>query len=101
MEAGFPLTLYPVENESRFIFDIFFDDFPIGKTSASFAKALEAGFQETNKNRNAPASLSSVYVSALTTVIRPEEPSAGNIYRKSGCWLAYELGGFAIINYSN
>ncbi|MBR0282914.1 MAG: UvrD-helicase domain-containing protein [Oscillibacter sp.] len=101
MESGFPLVLYPAQNESQFIFDVFFDGFCLGQTSASFAKALEAGFQETNKNKNAPASISSVYVSALTTVIRPEEPSAENIYRKSGCWLACELGGFALINYYN
>ena len=99
MEPGLPLVLYPAQNESQFIFDVFFEGVRIGQTSASFAKALEAGFQETNKNGNTPASISSVYVSALTTVIHPEEPSAGNIYRKSGCWLACELGGFALINY--
>ena len=99
MEPGMPLILYPAQNESQFIFDVFFEDFRIGQTSTSFAKALEAGFQETNKNGYAPPSISSVYVSALTTVIHPEEPSAGNIYRKSGCWLACELGGFALINY--
>lgn len=99
MEPGMPLILYPAQNESQFIFDVFFEDFRIGQTSTSFAKALEAGFQETNKNGYAPPSISSVYVSALTTVIRPEEPSAENIYRKSGCWLSCELGGFALINY--
>ena len=99
MELGFKLELYPVENE-KFVFDIFYDGFCIGQTSASFAKALKAGFQETNKNGNTPAYIGSVYVSALTTVIRPEEPSAGNVYRQSGCWLAYEMGGFAVIHYT-
>ena len=58
---------------------VFFNGTRIGRTSASFAKALEAGFRETNKNKNIPAYLNSVYVSALTTVIRPEEESAENV----------------------
>lgn len=97
LEPGFDLQLYPSSGGA--CFDIFFDDFLIGKTSDKFMDALFAGFQATNKNTNVPANLDSVYVSSLITVVQPGMASEKNVYQASGCWLSFELGGFAHINY--
>ncbi len=80
-------------------FEIQYDGFTIGNTSASFMQALRDGFRMTNKNTSMPDSIGSVYLSSLITVIQPGRADSGNIYQESGCWVGYELGGFARINY--
>ena len=98
LEPGMNLDLYPSKDEESF--DIFFDGMQIGLTSKLFMQELFDGFRATNNNGNLPASIESVYISSMTTVIRPENEASENIYRKSGCWIGYELGGFAHINYT-
>lgn len=98
MEPGIDLELYPSTSGSGF--DIFCDGCMIGKTNDSFTDALFAGFQATNNNKNMPVSINSTYISALITVVEPNAAKAENVYQASGCWLGYELGGFAHINYS-
>lgn len=94
LEPGLDVSLYPAPDGT---FEVFFDGMPIGKTTAQFTAALFEGFQMTNKNRNMPVSLDSVYISSLVTVVCP---GGGSGYQASGCWLGYELGGFALINYT-
>ena len=92
LEAGFPVELYP--NEAEYCFDIYFEGQPIGKTSSDFTKALFAGFDATNKNKNWPAGIRNVFISAVTTVVAPGAGNVDERYRTSGCWLGIELGGF-------
>lgn len=98
MAPGIDLELYPSTSGSGF--DIFCDGCMIGKTNGSFTDALFAGFQATNNNKNMPVSIDSAYISALITVVEPNVAKTENVYQASGCWLGYELGGFAHINYS-
>ena len=98
LNPGIDMALYPSDNKRSF--DIFLDGMQIGFTADQFMKELSDGFRATNHNKNLPVSIESVYISSLVTVIYPENEASENIYRKSGCWLGYELGGFAHINYS-
>lgn len=98
LTPGLDVELYPIPNSP--CFDIFFDGTPIGKTSATFTQALLEGFDATNKNRNMPVSIDSAYISDLVTVIQLSGTNAENKYQASGCWLGYELGGFALIHYT-
>ena len=96
LEPGVDVTFYPAEDGSRF--EIIFDGMKIGKTAESFTAALMGAFAATNKNRNLPAEIGSVYISALTTII--ESGRTGNDYLCSDCWLGYELSGFGNIKYT-
>lgn len=98
LSPGLDLELYPAAD--GICFDIYFDGSLIGRTAPAFTDALFEGFRATNKNPNMPACISSVYVSELITAVQPEGTDDENDYQKSGCWLGYELGGFANIFYS-
>lgn len=98
LTSGLDVKLYPIPNS--LCFDIFFDGIPIGKTSAKFTDALFEGFWTTNKNRNMPISIDSAYISDIVTVIQLSGTNVENEYQASGCWLGYELGGFALIHYT-
>lgn len=98
LTPGLDVELYPVPNSP--CFDIFFDGVPIGKTAAGFIQALFEGFWATNRNPNMPVSIDSAYISDLVTVIQLSGTDVENEYQASGCWLGYELGGFAHINYT-
>lgn len=98
LTPGLDVELYPVPNGPNF--EIFFDGIPIGKTTAKFTQALFEGFWATNKNSNMPVSIDSAYISSLVTVIHLGGTDIENEYQASGCWLGYELGGFAHINYT-
>lgn len=98
LTPGLDVELYPVPNSPSF--EIFFDGIPIGKTTAAFTQALFEGFGATNKNPNMPVSIDSAYISSLVTVIQLGGTNIENEYQASGCWLGYELGGFAHINYT-
>lgn len=97
LEPGMPVTLWPNEDCNRF--DIYFDGQLIGYTSREFTTALFAGFDATNHNKNWPSSIQDVYISAITTVIMPEKTDIDPQYKKSGCWLGIELGGFPTIEW--
>ena len=97
LESGTDVSLYLAEDEKQF--HILFEGTQIGSTEESFMRALFEGFRETNHNKNLPADLESVYISELVTVIQPESEASDNVYRRSGCWIGCELGGFAHINY--
>lgn len=97
LEPGMPVTLWPNEDSSRF--DIFFDGQLIGYTSREFTTALFAGFEATNHNKNWPSSIQDVYITAITTVVIPEKVDIDPQYKKSGCWLGIELGGFPTIEW--
>ena len=98
LTPGLDVELYPLPNSPSF--EIFFDGIPIGKTTATFTQALFEGFWATNKNSNMPVSIDSAYISSLVTVIQLGGTDVENVYQASGCWLGYELGGFAHINYT-
>jgi DNA helicase-2/ATP-dependent DNA helicase PcrA len=98
IKPGDLVDLYPNEITKRF--DIFFDGNLIGFTSAGFTDALFCGFAATNGNRNWPASIPNVFVTALTTVIAPDSSDVDEKYRTAGCWLGIELGGLPIIDWS-
>jgi len=98
LSPGLDVELYPSSDGEYF--DILFDDYPIGRTSSTFMSALREGFNATNKNTNLPCNLNSAYISSLVTVIQLGRTSGENAYQASGCWLGYELGGFAYINYT-
>ncbi len=99
LTPGIDLKLYPTEDGTGF--DIFYDGFQIGQTSNSFRDALQTTLQQPNiKYQNCtPHDIDSVYVSSLITIIQMSGTKGENAYQTSGCWLGFELGGFANINY--
>lgn len=59
--------------------------------------------QQPNMNyqHRTPYNIDSAYISSLVTVAVQLGGTCGeNAYQTSGCWLGYELGGFASINYT-
>lgn len=98
LSPGLDVELYPSSDGEYF--DILIDNYPIGRTSPAFMSALQGGFSATNGNTNLPCNINSAYISSLVTVIQLGGTSGENAYQMSGCWLGYELGGFAYINYT-
>lgn len=98
LTPGLDVELYPSSDGTYF--DILFDSYPIGRTSPAFMSTLWEGFRSTNGNKNLPYNINSAYISSLVTVIQLGGTSGENTYQASGCWLGYELGGFAYINYT-
>lgn len=97
LQPGLDLQLFPTDADARRPFEILFDGKHIGTTTETLTEALRSGFDAVNKQWRPPVSLNSVYISGLVTVICPEQEGSGNIYRRSGCWLGYEMSGFANI----
>lgn len=97
LEPGMPVTLWPNGDCNRF--DIFFDGQLIGYTSSEFTTALFAGFEATNHNKNWPSSIQDVYITAITTVVMPDITGIVSQYKKAGCWIGIELGGFPTIEW--
>jgi len=98
LTPGLDVKLFPSSDGTYF--DILIDDYSIGRTSSVFMRALQEGFRSTNRNSNLPYSIDSAYISSLVTVIQLGGTNGENAYQASGCWLGYELGGFAHINYT-
>lgn len=97
---GMDLQLYPSGGGK--IFDIFFEGILVGKTAENFGVALRNALNAPGMNlkyRN-PHNIDSAYISDLVTVIQLSGTDVENEYQASGCWLGYELGGFAHINYT-
>lgn len=92
IEPSLCVDLYPNAVENRF--EIYFDGQMIGRTSSDFTKALFAGFEATNHNRNWPSCIRDVHIAAVTTVIASSSNEIDDSYRTAGCWLGIELGGF-------
>jgi hypothetical protein len=95
IQPGSKLKLLP-DKEGN-CYNINFDGCNIGRASRSFMQTLEKGYDATNKNRNWPEGISSVYVSAVTTIVVQGEADVHEKYRRAGCWLGLELGGLGKI----
>jgi len=96
---GLPVVLFPDEQKRRF--DIYCDGNMLGSTSPFFTKDLFEGFEATNRNRNWPAEIKESFIADIVTVVAPERTDVEEKYRKMGCWLGVELGGFPLIEYGN
>ena len=96
---GLPVELFPDEQKRRF--DIYCDGQQLGSTSPEFTKDLFDGFEATNGNENWPVEIKEPFIADIITVVAPERVDINNEFRKMGCWLGIELGGFPMIDYGN
>ncbi len=99
LTPGLPVDLYANEEKRRF--EIFFDGQLLGLTSLDFTRDLFDGFEATNGNKNWPVAIQEPFISDIITVVAPERTDVNEKYRKMGCWLGIELGGFPQIEYPN